>query len=60
MLYFLRGKLPWQGIQIPSKVEKYAEIGRMKMEANISEMCLEISERARKILVYLVVIAKYM
>lgn len=24
LLYFLRGKLPWQGIQIQSKTEKYA------------------------------------
>lgn len=30
LLYFLRGKLPWQGIQIKSKTEKYAEIGRIK------------------------------
>lgn len=30
LLYFLRGKLPWQGVQIKSKVEKYAEIGRIK------------------------------
>jgi casein kinase 1 len=30
LLYFLRGKLPWQGIQIKNKTEKYAEIGRIK------------------------------
>jgi serine/threonine protein kinase len=35
LLYFLIGKLPWQGIQIHSKTEKYAEIGRLKKMAQI-------------------------
>lgn len=30
LLYFLRGKLPWQGVQLKNKTEKYAEIGRIK------------------------------
>jgi hypothetical protein len=60
MLYFLKGKLPWQGIQIPSKVEKYAEIGKMKIEADIPQMCLEVSERACNLSLTLVVLAKYM
>ena len=35
LLYFLIGKLPWQGIQIHNKSEKYAEIGRLKKMAQI-------------------------
>ena len=35
LLYFLIGKLPWQGIQIHSKTEKYAEIGRLKKMAQV-------------------------
>lgn len=35
LLYFLRGKLPWQGVQIKTKTEKYAEIGRIKRETPI-------------------------
>lgn len=35
LLYFMRGKLPWQGIQIKSKTEKYAEIGRLKKETKL-------------------------
>jgi serine/threonine protein kinase len=44
LLYFLRGKLPWQGIQIPNKTEKYAEIGRMKKQAKIDELCQHLGE----------------
>ena len=46
LLYFLRGKLPWQGIQMHNKAEKYAEIGRMKKQANIKDLCLEMGEDA--------------
>lgn len=35
LLYFLRGKLPWQGIQIQNKNEKYAEIGKMKKNCSM-------------------------
>jgi serine/threonine protein kinase len=38
LLYFLIGKLPWQGIQIHSKTEKYAEIGRLKKMAQIDDL----------------------
>jgi serine/threonine protein kinase len=47
LLYFLRGKLPWQGVQIQNKVEKYAEIGRMKKQARIDELCFQLGEDLR-------------
>lgn len=46
LLYFVRGKLPWQGIQIQSKTEKYAEIGKMKKQASIDQLCAQIGEDA--------------
>lgn len=44
MLYFLIGKLPWQGIQIHSKTEKYAEIGRLKKMAQIDYLVKPFGE----------------
>jgi len=35
LLYFMIGKLPWQGVQIHNKTEKYAEIGRLKKNAQV-------------------------
>ena len=32
------GKLPWQGVKIASKTEKYAEIGRRKKNADIGSL----------------------
>lgn len=36
LLYFLLGELPWQGIHVASKQEKYHRICDMKMNLNIS------------------------
>jgi serine/threonine protein kinase len=47
LLYFLRGKLPWQGVQIQNKVEKYAEIGKMKKQARIEELCVQSGDDRR-------------
>ncbi len=46
LLYCLRGKLPWQGIQMNSKHEKYAEFVRMKKQANLPELCSELGDDA--------------
>ena len=44
LLYFLIGKLPWQGIQIQSKSEKYAEIGRLKKAAQLDYLLKPFGE----------------
>lgn len=46
LLYFVRGKLPWQGIQIQNKNEKYAEIGKMKKHASMEQLCAQIGDDA--------------
>lgn len=38
LLYFLRGKLPWQGVQLKNKTEKYAEIGQIKKSTTIEQI----------------------
>lgn len=37
-LYFLKGHLPWQGIQALSKREKYEKIKKRKMELSVAEL----------------------
>ena len=39
MIYFLKGKLPWQGIPAPDKEEKYRKIGEMKEQMEIHTLC---------------------
>lgn len=39
MIYFLKGKLPWQGIQAADKEEKYRKIGEMKEKMDIHKLC---------------------
>lgn len=34
LLYFLRGKLPWQGLHADTKKEKYTKIMEMKIEVS--------------------------
>lgn len=46
LLYFLKGKLPWQGVPLKNKTEKYAEIGRIKRETSVEIMCEPYGENA--------------
>jgi serine/threonine protein kinase len=39
MVYFLKGKLPWQGIPASSKEEKYQKIGDMKATYKLDILC---------------------
>lgn len=39
LVYFLRGRLPWQGIRAGTKQEKYAAIRARKEETSIYELC---------------------
>lgn len=38
-LYFLKGKLPWQGLRADTKKEKYNKIMEMKIGLSIGELC---------------------
>ncbi|KAJ3089577.1 hypothetical protein HK102_006020 [Quaeritorhiza haematococci] len=39
LLYFLRGSLPWQGLNVQSNVERYKRIGGMKRKIPLEELC---------------------
>lgn len=39
LVYFLRGKLPWQGIPVQNKEEKFAKIKESKMNTPVSVLC---------------------
>ena len=39
LLYFLRGKLPWQGLHVKNKEDRYHRIMEIKMDTSPSELC---------------------
>ena len=39
LLYFLRGKLPWQGLHVKNKEDRYHRIMEIKMETSPHQLC---------------------
>ena len=39
LMYFLLGKLPWQGLQAHTKKEKYEKIKVKKLKVTIDQLC---------------------
>lgn len=39
LIYFSRGRLPWQGLKAETKAEKYAKIHKLKETVSIFELC---------------------
>lgn len=39
LLYFLRGSLPWQGLKITKKEDRYQKIYNMKLKTTSEELC---------------------
>jgi hypothetical protein len=44
LIYFLNGKLPWQGLKARTKQEKYDLIGKAKKDIPIEELCKDNPE----------------
>ncbi|CBK21961.2 uncharacterized protein [Blastocystis hominis] len=38
-LYFLKGKLPWQGLRAETKKEKYSKIMELKVQLSVADLC---------------------
>lgn len=39
LIYFMRGSLPWQGVKVQDKKEKYETIKKRKLETPLTELC---------------------
>lgn len=42
LIYMLRGDLPWMGVPAPTRKEKYAKIGDIKMNTTPSRLCNDL------------------
>ena len=52
MIYFLKGKLPWQGLAAKNKNDKYAKIKESKKNTPIEELCFKLPKEFAKYLNY--------
>ncbi len=52
MLYFLKGKLPWQGLPAKTKKEKYEKIKEKKQNTPIEDLCAKLPKEFAKYLNY--------
>ena len=53
LIYFLKGKLPWQGIHTKTKEEKYKKILEKKVEISSNELCDGIPKEFAEFLEYI-------
>ena len=52
LMYFLRGNLPWQGLKIKSKEDRYKKILDKKKETTSEQLCKNFPEEFREYLEY--------
>jgi serine/threonine protein kinase len=52
LMYFLRGSLPWQGLKVKSKEEKYKGILAKKKETSSEELCKGFPEEFKEFVEY--------
>ena len=52
LIYMLKGKLPWQDISVPEKVERYEAIKNLKINTSINELCYDIPDEFSQFLSY--------
>ncbi len=45
LVYFVRGKLPWQGVQAQNKAEKYHKIMEKKMATPVEYLCADLPRK---------------
>ena len=53
LLYFLRGSLPWQGIKINNKEDRYKKICERKRGISIKELCSGLPNEFEMLLTYI-------
>ncbi|KAF7684689.1 putative casein kinase I like protein [Astathelohania contejeani] len=52
LIYFLKGKLPWQGMPGKTKAEKYENIKKYKENISINELCSNLPPPILKFMMY--------
>jgi serine/threonine protein kinase len=52
IMYFLRGNLPWQGLKIKSKEDKYRKILDKKKETSSKDLCMNFPDEFREYVEY--------
>ena len=52
LMYFLRGNLPWQGLKIKSKEDRYKKILDKKKEVSSEQLCQNFPEEFKEYLEY--------
>ena len=52
LMYFLRGNLPWQGLKVKSKENRYAKILEKKKETTSEQLCKNFPEEFKDFLEY--------
>eukprot|EP00826_Nyctotherus_ovalis_P011556 TRINITY_DN13000_c0_g2_i11.p1 TRINITY_DN13000_c0_g2~~TRINITY_DN13000_c0_g2_i11.p1 ORF type:complete len:186 (+),score=53.18 TRINITY_DN13000_c0_g2_i11:114-671(+) len=52
LVYFLKGSLPWQGLSVKGKAEKYRQIKELKANTAIEEICKDLPLEIQSLLGY--------
>jgi serine/threonine protein kinase len=52
LIYFIKGRLPWQGIQVKTKEERYKKILKKKIEISPEELCENLPQEFEKYIDY--------
>ena len=52
LMYFLRGSLPWQGVDTKNREEKYKRIFEIKAETQLEELCRGFPEEMQNYISY--------
>ena len=50
MIYFFKGKLPWQGLKTSKKTDKFEKVYEMKKNISIKKLCENLPEQVEKFL----------
>lgn len=52
LVYFVKGRLPWQSIEASSKDKKYKEILAAKQRTSIQQLCKDLPSAFEEFLLY--------
>ena len=52
LVYFMKGKLPWQGLKIRNRKERYEKIKEKKMEISLDDLCQGLPDEFKTFIQY--------